>query len=429
MLFLKFQGDKRYTCSKTTTFYIGVFIFIICLFAGKNGEFVEFEKLSRLPPNRNETSIVKNVEFHQIDNKLYFDIEIDYIFSITFSKFLESINVVVKVDRLFYRADQNSFFEIRYNKKRISFIVMVPFSTKSPVELTLNYREIEFFRKYLMIPTVSVILDGKTFIADGKTYTDFQGVCTSNGSVHLFERGFIHYNHTVPSTFDFYNNYAFKDIADRIQNPVIADSSFLFVSDFQRSESDSLTQSFFVMTNYVQQGIGNIYFTYKQYTPLVSIARTLPGVNVLDNSQYYCFNYIRVPIEEKDDTSVFRRLVGVHETGENIVVIGSDEMYAVENLQEYLENEFNGSNLIYVNEKTDPMIYKEAVISAKVIVIANTASMYASLAMPQNGTIYRILLSKDDVVASIETTLAMTVNSKIKYVIASDVVGHKTIVF
>ena len=411
------KDAKTYDLSKLNPWYVAVVIFIICLLAGKNAYCDKFYRISKLPKNRNETSIVQSTFFLQSKNKFHFIIKTNYIFEITKRKFRENFAISFQSSKLTYRLDESSFYSNYFPKNEWQFDILIPFTGRD-IEITYFYRNTIIKREInkVNILELETIVENSSFAYDNHQILDFYSVCLFNNSLIDFSQSQFYLKHFLPIP-QISNKKSMQQLSIETNSPIIEQNSKVFFNSPNMNQYiDALKYSFLpLFTEYIKQKekrekislfVNNkdpdLIFKSFSWNPLVQIVKSLHEIKVHESNNT-CFKKLTIPQQNnqfneaensKANLKMFRDLLNVKDEGDKVIIIESPLISSIYNMFPFIRQLYPKEKIITIKETTDPNKFVDALTSAKAIFISRSTDLLSLVAVPSNCQVFRI--SKND---------------------------------
>ena len=463
-----FKSSKAMTfdLSNWNPFYLVVSVFVLCLIAGKNYYCDKFYLVSQLPKDRNETSLVKSIRIKQENNKFIFNIKINFIFSITKTKFREYFGIKFESPTFTYVArEKSSFFSSIFTKNEWNFEVLLPFTSDS-IHISYLYRDRVFHeeRQKFNVKSLAIVISGTSYAVNAAESLYFSNVCLHNQNFILFQPNLLEFNYyyRIQQTYmnETYEN--FKQLTNSINSP---DNSVIYFNSYNNcSPYQSLFEAFLPMMSLYQQEMQKTqdYVTYKPphifyvsntYSPLVTLAQLIPSIHVIyDQNISTCFPMVLVPLHStqsltnqnnentntqyadsnnynynsnpmndfiiqynKNNLKSFRSLIQTKKEGNKIVIIDCPIINHILNIYPFINEKYKHSKIVILKQNMEPKTITETLYSAKAVFIGTDIDMLYLIAVPHNCAVHRIIEKGNNYDSSMEKQFLSLLDLRISY--------------
>ena len=431
----KSSRSKTYDLSNWNPYYVISIIFFLCLLAGKNYYCDKFYLVSKLPKDRNETSIVKSIDIIQNQNIFKFNIKIDYIFKITKIVFIREFSIKFESDKFIYIAkEDSSFYSSSFKKNEWNFEVILPF-TSDKIEISYLYRDIIFHKetRKFDVTDFSVVMSGSSYATTNGNSVSLSHVCINDQNLLTFFPNSFELRYM----YEIEQNYLNESYEEFIQNDNVTmapDNSMIYFASYRNLYPyKSLFDSFIPMMisynqeltksqKYVTYRPSHIFYYTDTYSPLLKILQAFKDIHILYNPTFItCFSHVFVPYhstnitkefakttikhdndkanrtkdldfeENRNNLNTFRNIINTKQEANKVVIINCDLIQKITNLYPYINEKYKFSKIITLDMNTDPEIYLNSPASAKAIFIGTNLGMLSLIAVPPNCVIHKII--------------------------------------
>lgn len=168
-------GAKKYDFSHLNPLIVGAFILLICYLGSKNTFYDQFFKVSQLPENRNELSIIENIIPSISGNKVLFNISLHYTFKITYENFRNSFIIKIKHNGFTSVHRHYNMFDYQIDSNRFlsGFALSSIFGD---VNISYNYLDEEIAQVKTNIPGIQLLFPGNTLVSKKADHYHFSNV-------------------------------------------------------------------------------------------------------------------------------------------------------------------------------------------------------------------------------------------------------------
>lgn len=121
--------------SNINRIYVAAVVFILCFLVGVNVNFDHFDRLAKLPPDRNESYFIKEINFGQKSNLLDISFKMDYIFKVTYEQFISNLHIIIRNDQNSWMYGKPDFHLFKETKNYCNFSILMPDTGHFKVEV------------------------------------------------------------------------------------------------------------------------------------------------------------------------------------------------------------------------------------------------------------------------------------------------------
>lgn len=168
-------GAKKYDFSHFNPIIVAAVVLLICYLGSKNTYYDQFNKVSQLPENRNELSIIQDFQSYISSNKILFNMSLKFAFKITYENFRQSFTIII--DHYGFKSiyhHNNLFdFQLDSNNHLSGFALSSIFG---PVNISFMYLEEEIQAKQTNIPGIQLLFPGNTLLSKKDDHFHFSNV-------------------------------------------------------------------------------------------------------------------------------------------------------------------------------------------------------------------------------------------------------------